>query len=367
MGKKMKTITLFIIITILTFSSSTSFGADEGLSFINVENQEAVKENFQSDDSKSQGRDRNDTVGLDKISDLQLMTEDERDAYIARHLAKSTPEERQQFKRRWLAKSKSNELQAAAQKQGLEEKSSSKWEMSESTKDYLHKSGEQILYGNYTDECTGLGTAGEIALGFSGLDAPADIRDLSHDLRNAELSWSWAGKTALDGSSLLPVVGVLKHAGKVKKLAIKALKNGDKTCKITKCVAKNGDAIAEAAQGVLKKASKASDSLQASKKINKVTDVAEGGLKRSEDVFVVTKDGVVLPKGKKYRIPEHYVENPHFRDGSYGEYVNGRFKEKLRIDPATLPGKKGPNYSHYHKNGKRTHYSPRQGDRNPGF
>ena len=77
-------------------------------------------------------------------------------------------------------------------------------------------------------------------------------------------------------------------------------------------------------------------------------------------------DGVAIPPEKKYDIPENYVENPN-RPGSYGEIVDGKFKERLRIDPATPPGEKGPNYSHYHKNGKGTHYSPRACDSDPGF
>jgi hypothetical protein len=83
-------------------------------------------------------------------------------------------------------------------------------------------------------------------------------------------------------------------------------------------------------------------------------------------VFQVTPDGVALPPESKYAIPSEYVENP-YRSGSYGEVVNGKFSEKLRIDPPTPPGSKGPNYSHYHLNGKSTHYSPRLGERNPGF
>ena len=84
------------------------------------------------------------------------------------------------------------------------------------------------------------------------------------------------------------------------------------------------------------------------------------------DTVHVTTQGVAIPSYTKYRIPSHYVENVN-RSGSYGEYVNGKFIEKLRIDPATSPGMKGPNYSHYHLNGKSTHYSPRPGTRDPGF
>ncbi len=86
----------------------------------------------------------------------------------------------------------------------------------------------------------------------------------------------------------------------------------------------------------------------------------------ANDVFHVTPSGIVLPKGPNYQIPRNYVENPN-RTGSYGELVNGRFVERLRVDSTTPPGIRGPNHSHYHLNGKGAHYSPRPSDRNPGF
>jgi RHS repeat-associated protein len=88
--------------------------------------------------------------------------------------------------------------------------------------------------------------------------------------------------------------------------------------------------------------------------------------KGSSEAIQVTKSGVALPLGAKHQIPEGYVQNPH-RSGSYGEVVDGKFKERLRIDPPTPPGQKGPNYSHYHLDGKGTHFSPRPGDKDPGF
>ncbi len=96
-----------------------------------------------------------------------------------------------------------------------------------------------------------------------------------------------------------------------------------------------------------------------------VVDVTKGGGK-ADDVIHVTSDGVAVPADSKYKIPDDYVQNPH-RSGNYGEIVDGKFKERLRIDPPTPPGQKGPNYSHYHKNGKGKHYSPREGDPDPGF
>jgi RHS repeat-associated protein len=66
-----------------------------------------------------------------------------------------------------------------------------------------------------------------------------------------------------------------------------------------------------------------------------------------KSVFTVTKEGVVLPKGAK--IPGEFVENAH-RSSNYGIIQNGKYIEKVRIDPATPAGFKGPNESHFHLN-----------------
>lgn len=108
------------------------------------------------------------------------------------------------------------------------------------------------------------------------------------------------------------------------------------------------------------------EAVQAIKTSSKVEGVVASSQK-SKGVFQVTKEGVVLPKGKS--IPAGLSENPFNPKGtsSFGKMENGKFVEGLRIDPATAPGKRGPNYSHYHKDGKKTHYSPNGKDKNPGF
>jgi len=72
----------------------------------------------------------------------------------------------------------------------------------------------------------------------------------------------------------------------------------------------------------------------------------------AKNIFTVTQDGVVLPKG--VNIPKNLIENP-FRKSSYGEMIEGKFVEKLRIDPATPAGMKGPNTSYFHIDGKGKH------------
>jgi RHS repeat-associated protein len=65
------------------------------------------------------------------------------------------------------------------------------------------------------------------------------------------------------------------------------------------------------------------------------------------NVYTVTKDGVVLPKGAI--IPEMFIENPN-RNSNYGIIKEGKYLEQIRIDPGTIPGIKGPNESHFHLN-----------------
>ena len=134
------------------------------------------------------------------------------------------------------------------------------------------------------------------------------------------------------------------------------MKAGDKVADAVKA----GDKVADAA----KAADKAGDAGKAADKAADLTKTANGGA--ADEAFKVTRDGVALPKGSKHEIPGRYVENPH-RPSSYGEMVDGKFKERLRIDPATPPGQKGPNTSHYHKDGKGTHFSPAPGNKDPGF
>ena len=68
--------------------------------------------------------------------------------------------------------------------------------------------------------------------------------------------------------------------------------------------------------------------------------------------FAVTSDGIALPQ-PKYSIPSGYVENPFRPPGngtSYGEYADGKFKERIFIHQTEA--EKYP--SHYHLNGERS-------------
>jgi RHS repeat-associated protein len=67
-------------------------------------------------------------------------------------------------------------------------------------------------------------------------------------------------------------------------------------------------------------------------------------LLEEQSVFIVTKEGVVLPRGGI--IPSNLVEN-QFRSSTYGTGVGRNFVEKLRIDPPRFAEP-----SHFHVNGQ---------------
>ena len=171
------------------------------------------------------------------------------------------------------------------------------------------------------------------------------------------------------------VANVVVDAGRVAYHAVKGNKEAAKEAAVDLAF----DVAATIVPGLpagLNKLRHADEAVDAAKTADKVVDASKAGKKTTEGAeqvgkgsktsIHVTRDGVALPPGQKHHIPKGYVENPN-RNGSYGVIVNGKFVEKLRIDPATQPGKKGPSYSHYHLDGKSTHYSPRPGSKDPGF
>ena len=111
--------------------------------------------------------------------------------------------------------------------------------MLDKAEDYLIRSAECIVLGNFTDEVTLLGVAGQITLGILDLDLPCDIRDIIADIKNLaetdRVKWDLIGMLALDLIGLLPVIGALKYSDEVGTL----IKNAGKV-----------SAVAEVADGV---------------------------------------------------------------------------------------------------------------------
>ena len=88
--------------------------------------------------------------------------------------------------------------------------------MLDKAEDYLIRSAECVVLGNFTDEVTVLGVGVQIVLGILDLDLPCDIRDIIADIKNLaetdRVRWDLIGMLALDLIGLIPVIGVLKYS-----------------------------------------------------------------------------------------------------------------------------------------------------------
>ena len=91
--------------------------------------------------------------------------------------------------------------------------------MLDKAEDYLIRSAECVVLGNFTDEVTVLGVGVQIVLGIFDLDLPCDIRDIIADIKNLaetdRVRWDLIGMLALDLIGLIPVIGVLKYSDEV--------------------------------------------------------------------------------------------------------------------------------------------------------
>ena len=100
--------------------------------------------------------------------------------------------------------------------------------MLDKAEDYLIRSAECVVLGNFTDEVTVLGAAGQFAMGFFDLDLPCDIRDIIADVRNLaqadEIKWDMIAMLALDAIGLVPMIGALKYSDEY----VTLFKNADK-------------------------------------------------------------------------------------------------------------------------------------------
>ncbi len=143
-------------------------------------------------------------------------------------------------------------------------------------KSYLERSLNQILLGNYTEDVTLAGTAGQIGLGLLGLDLPADIRDLSYDLTRLKSTPWW--QTGLDALAFLPVAGGLKYADETAD-GIKAANRAAEAAEGAADAAKTGGRTAESGEELIRAARQAG--LQAGQAVAALEDgskTAEAGI-----------------------------------------------------------------------------------------
>ena len=128
--------------------------------------------------------------------------------------------------------------------------------MLDKAEDYLIRSAECVVLGNFTDEVTVLGVGVQIVLGIFDLDLPCDIRDIIADIKNLaetdRVRWDLIGMLALDLIGLIPVIGALKYSDEIGTL----FKNADKVSVVARStdgagvLAKHADEAGAWLQGV---------------------------------------------------------------------------------------------------------------------
>ena len=108
--------------------------------------------------------------------------------------------------------------------------------MLDKAEDYLIRSAECVVLGNFTDEVTVLGVGVQIVLGIFDLDLPCDIRDIIADIKNLaetdRVRWDLIGMLALDLIGLIPVIGALKYSDET----AEAVASGEKLLKESQTV-----------------------------------------------------------------------------------------------------------------------------------
>ncbi len=134
----------------------------------------------------------------------------------------------------------------SAQREGLD-KTLDKLGVTQAQRDYVNRSVEQLVLGNYSDEVTLLGTGLQVATAFVGLDLPGDVRDVIHDITHWENSKEHAVKTLIDAAGILPVVGVIGKLDEVAAVA-KAMKPIMESTPLGKNILKIGTQASELSQ-----------------------------------------------------------------------------------------------------------------------
>ena len=159
--------------------------------------------------------------------------------------------------------------------------------VADAASDYIGKSLNQIVKGNFTDDVTLLGTAGEIVLGIFDLDLVCDLRDIAYDIGewgeiiigDDEFSWSFAGQSFIDLVGIIPVIGILKYSDefatllkKSNKMYYNAVTDSIDDCYVDGKIIKSEDEINKIFGDNAKRYIKIADDLEELKGITKASE-----------------------------------------------------------------------------------------------
>ena len=219
--------------------------------------------------------------------------------------------------------------------------------------DYIGRSLEQIILGNYTDEVTLLGTGGQIILSIVGLDLPCDLRDLSYDVLqwgdiifgDGELTWELANQSFNDLIALFPLIGSLKYSDEATTLLKKSddLYN-NATTKTVDEFFENGslkegkeaneikDYLTDTCNNLLKKYSDDITTLLNSQNKNQIQHILEGStnLGHSHNWNLLIND--FNNKLNNFKTQNDYTIWNEVKSYLYDTFMNGQTKDWIEPD-----------------------------------
>jgi len=207
---------------------------------------------------------------------------------------------------------------------------------------YLGKSFNQFLRGNYTDDVTALGTAGQIAAGLFDADLPMDIRDLTYDITHWQNTPGHIGQTVLDAIGLIPVIGAVKYADELGTLA----KNSDVIGKLMKIFGKNADEAADVAKEAEDVAKGAGDAgkipWNSWQNYEKVTQNGQTYAKVGDRLYSEHAVNRMQPSGNRFGV--NIYEGLNGKD--YGRSIAPQYVEDVISSTKPVYQPRTGNYSH---------------------
>lgn len=152
--------------------------------------------------------------------------------------------------------------------------------------DYLAKSGEKLLLGEYSDEDqTLLSIGGTLAASVVNADIGMDLRDIAYDVQHLDSEDVKISDIALNAVGLIPIIGVIKPAKKILDTA-EAITTVTKVVDDTADMAKAVDKIADVAEVAADSSEVADDVLDTAKVVDKVADTTDAVKDASKTVDI---------------------------------------------------------------------------------
>lgn len=194
--------------------------------------------------------------------------------------------------------------------QGWDKENLDVQQLGEDAANYVVKSGEKLLLGDYSEEnITVLSMGGNIVSAIANLDLLFDIRDLTYDIQHFADEKYMIAYIAADVVALLPVIGVVKY--------IKYLDDA-------KDIGKTADNVADIADAI-------GDTVKTADKIGEAVDEATDAIKNTENVVDTVTDATKHYEYIKTR-NAHLAGDVHPKTGvpfvnKKVEYSDGRLIE----------------------------------------